>query len=348
MFTTYGRPPMSMPLAATSVAIRILTLPSLNFSSAFRRSCIDLIPANTAHVYAPYLSPPPAPARNFSRLSQSRFVLQKTRTCSISSCSMSLMRAMGLAALIFSLFFSLSSISSHSTASSTFPYFLCTASVLTNSLMDEPLSPPLVSVKPPTSSSGSTRTTQWWTVSGTDSFPFRSTHMGLLQISLTRPFTGALWRVAEKKQTCKSFVLLGIALYIPLTLSMLSFSHSWSASSSTKNLQRAGLIFFWRRKSWMMTHDPTRTSTSPPFSFSIVSLGDTPPTSSADLMGGVFRSIARFTKALYVCSARSRVGSRTMASGPFPALPWGFPPPAASTVALFATALEPEQEQNLE
>mmetsp|Transcript_5363 Transcript_5363/g.11680 ORF Transcript_5363/g.11680 Transcript_5363/m.11680 type:complete len:218 (-) Transcript_5363:649-1302(-) len=105
IFTTNGSSRISIPLAATSVAIRILTSPSLNALRLACRSCIDRIPASTRQENLSLFTIDSFETlfKKHSKLSQSRFVRQNTRTLSISNRSSTSINTWGFMSFMRSL-----------------------------------------------------------------------------------------------------------------------------------------------------------------------------------------------------------------------------------------------------
>ena len=137
MLITYGSSLMSMPRAATSVQIKKRTSPSLNALRLRRRSSLWRCPAKTTQLYSfstpfsalpRYALPPPFAFRNFSRLSQSRFVRQKIRHCCICSRSTTSSSSSG-----FSRFVASDAASAVFSGGATLPSPLWTSSVGTGS-----------------------------------------------------------------------------------------------------------------------------------------------------------------------------------------------------------------------
>mmetsp|Transcript_6565 Transcript_6565/g.16719 ORF Transcript_6565/g.16719 Transcript_6565/m.16719 type:complete len:226 (-) Transcript_6565:1049-1726(-) len=223
---------MSMPLAATSVHIRNLTSPSLNDCNASLLSCMLLAPARTRQLYGfskpfsifprkPF--PPPKLLRNFSTRSQSKLVLQKIKHWSMSSSSMmrfstrglSLLTASERQSLLLCRLFGPGDVSKQ-----------CTLSVQTSGFF----------CNQDRSSSGSTSNLRWWTVSGTECFPLRSTQIGFWQSSSAILLMASEWRVAENMRHCSLSVplrpALGMRLKRLLTIFLVSPSSTKRSASS--------------------------------------------------------------------------------------------------------------------
>mmetsp|Transcript_10901 Transcript_10901/g.45205 ORF Transcript_10901/g.45205 Transcript_10901/m.45205 type:complete len:224 (+) Transcript_10901:792-1463(+) len=204
--------------------------------------------------------------RNFSRLSQSWLVRQKTMACSILSASTSRSSMRGLRRFTASLQHSLDALPTP-TSSHAWQPSVGTAGSLCSQLR---------------SSFGSTLTTTWSTASGTASLPLRSTHVGFSVSSPASFLTSGECSVAENMSVCRRCVpvpRLGSLLKSLRMSSALPVSSSRSASSSTKKRTALTSSLPWRIQSATQRGVPTTTST-PSSSCRACFLWSMPPTNS--------------------------------------------------------------------